>query len=447
MRIKVSIVFFFFFCYWNALGFAFNKQRDTLRQSAILTRYMQKLDTLQRKYLQPKDSLGASIEYSPYYYKVISPALLYRAAIRQYFGIQYALPDSSGYREVQTPFDKKDSILALDQEINELLVETYKYHPELIYRTEDEVHQEGTIHEDVEENMSHETVLVDQTDLPVFIPDIEDSVVVIPKKPNFWKYYSNSYLQFYQSYNSKNWYKDRTDNYYNMLATLKLGFTYNNKTKFNWESNLEMRLGFRPYPKDTEHQFKTSEDLIRLNSKIGYKATEHWDYAFSVEGTTQMFRSYYDNSQQVRSDFMSPFSSVVSLGMEYKMSWKRFSCSANMAPIAYNFKSVARKELATVHGIKEHHSTYNKFGPYIKLKYNWQIVDNIKWEGRIDWFSDLTMNTIEWESTFTFNINKYILASLYLYPRFDDSSPNYKSKKYGYFMFKQNLSLGVTYNL
>lgn len=447
MRIKVSIVFFFFFCYWNALGFAFNKQRDTLRQSAILTRYMQKLDTLQRKYLQPKDSLGASIEYSPYYYKVISPALLYRAAIRQYFGIQYALPDSSGYREVQTPFDKKDSILALDQEINELLVETYKYHPELIYRTEDEVHQEGTIHEDVEENMSHETVLVDQTDLPVFIPDIEDSVVVIPKKPNFWKYYSNSSLEFYQYYNSKNWFKDRTDNYYNMLAVLKMGVSYNNKSKFNWENNLEIRLGFRPYPKDTEHQFKTSEDLIRLNSKIGYKATEHWYYTFSVEGTTQMFRSYYDNSQQVRSDFMSPFSSVISLGMEYKFSWKKLSGSVNMSPIAYNFKSVARKELATVHGIKEHHSTYNKFGPFINANYGWQLIDNIHWGGRIYWFSDLTLNYIEWENTFTFIVNKYIKATLFLYPRFDDSSPNYKSKKSGYFMFKQYLSLGVTYNI
>lgn len=447
MRIKVSIVFFFFFCYWNALGFAFNKQRDTLRQSAILTRYMQKLDTLQRKYLQPKDSLGASIEYSPYYYKVISPALLYRAAIRQYFDIQYALPDSSGYRELQAPFDKKDSILALDQEINELLVETYKYHPELIYRTEDEVHQEGTIHEDVEENMSHETVLVDQTDLPVFIPDIEDSVVVIPKKPNFWKYYSNSSLEFYQYYNSKNWFKDRTDNYYNMLAVLKMGVSYNNKSKFNWENNLEIRLGFRPYPKDTEHQFKTSEDLIRLNSKIGYKATEHWYYTFSVEGTTQMFRSYYDNSQQVRSDFMSPFSSVISLGMEYKFSWKKLSGSVNMSPIAYNFKSVARKELATVHGIKEHHSTYNKFGPFINANYNWQLIDNIHWGGRIYWFSDLTLNYIEWENTFTFIVNKYIKATLFLYPRFDDSSPNYKSKKSGYFMFKQYLSLGVTYNI
>lgn len=447
MRIKVSIVFFFFFCYWNALGFAFNKQRDTLRQSAILTRYMQKLDTLQRKYLQPKDSLGASIEYSPYYYKVISPALLYRAAIRQYFDIQYALPDSSGYRELQAPFDKKDSILALDQEINELLVETYKYHPELIYSTEDEVHQEGTIHEDVEENMSHETVLVDQTDLPVFVPDIEDSVVVIPKKPNFWKYYSNSSLEFYQYYNSKNWFKDRTDNYYNMLAVLKMGVSYNNKSKFNWENNLEIRLGFRPYPKDTEHQFKTSEDLIRLNSKIGYKATEHWYYTFSVEGTTQMFRSYYDNSQQVRSDFMSPFSSVISLGMEYKFSWKKLSGSVNMSPIAYNFKSVARKELATVHGIKEHHSTYNKFGPFINANYNWQLIDNIHWGGRIYWFSDLTLNYIEWENTFTFVVNKYIKATLFLYPRFDDSSPNYKSKKSGYFMFKQYLSLGVTYNI
>lgn len=447
MRIKVSIVFFFFFCYWNVSGFAFNKQRDTLRQSAILTRYMQKLDTLQRKYLQPKDSLMASVEYSPYYYKIISPALLYRAAIRQYFGIQYALPDSSGYREVQTPFDKKDSILALDQEINELLVETYKYHPELIYRTEDEVHQEGTIHEDVEENMGHEAVLVDQTDLPVFIPDIEDSVVVIPKKPNFWKFYSNSSLEFYQYYNSKNWYKDRTDNYYNMLAVLKMGVSYNNKSKFNWENNLEMRLGFRPYPKDTEHQFKTSEDLIRLNSKVGYRATEHWYYTFSVEGTTQMFRSYYDNSQQVRSDFMSPFSSVISLGMEYKFSWKKLSGSVNMSPIAYNFKSVARKELATQHGIKEHHSTYNKFGPFINANYSWQIIDNIHWGGRIYWFSDLTLNYIEWENTFTFIVNKYIKATLFLYPRFDDSSPNYKSKNNSYFMFKQYLSLGVTYNI
>ena len=75
-------------------------------------------------------------------------------------------------------------------------------------------------------------------------------------------------------------------------------------------------------------------------------------------------------------------------------------------------------------------------------------MENINWGGRIYWFSDLSMNTIEWENTFTFNVNKYIKATLFLYPRFDDSSPNYRSPvNDGFFMFKQNLSLGLTYNI
>lgn len=449
MRIRFLIVFLFILGACRATLSASARQVDTLRQAAIMERYMHQLDTLCRKYRVPASDSGLPVTYSPYYYKMISPALLYRAAIAQCFEIRYALPDSVNvYVSQDTINNETDSILLLDREINDLLCHTYIHHPRLISDTEDEVQQMGTIREDVGTQLGHESALVDQTNLPTFIPDIGDSVVVIPKKPNFWKYYSNSSLQFYQYYNTKNWYKDRTDNYYNMLAALKMGFSYNNKSKFNWETNLEMRLGFRPYPKDTEHQFKTSEDLIRLNSKIGYRATEHWNYTFFVEGTTQMLRSYYDNSDEVRSDFMSPFSSVISLGMEYSMSWKKFSCSANLSPIAYNFKYVARDNLATQHGIKEHHITYNKFGPFINITYNWQIMDNIKWSARIYWFSDLNMNTIEWENTFTFNVNKYVQASLFLYPRFDDSSPNYRSPvNDGFFMFKQWLSLGLNYNI
>lgn len=448
MRIRFLNVFLFIFLPISVQLSAVERQSDTLRQKVILGQYLQRLNTLYYRYIQSGTDNGESVAYSPYYYKAISPALLYRSAIAQHFDIQYALPDTlAKSMETEEGLHGTDSVLLLNRKINELLFRTYTRYPGLIANTEDQVHEMGVIQEDVTTELDHEAVLVDQADLPVFIPDIGDSVVVIPKKPNFWKYYSNSSLQFYQYYNSKNWYKDRTDNYYNMLASLKMGFSYNNKSKFNWETNLEMRLGFRPYPKDTEHQFKTSEDLIRLNSKIGYRATEHWNYSFFAEGTTQMLRSYYDNSNTVRSDFMTPFSSVISLGMEYNMSWKRFSCSANMSPIAYNFKSVARKELATQHGIKEHHSTYNKFGPFINVTYNWQIIDNIKWNGRLYWFSDLNMNTIEWENTFTFTVNKYISSQLFLYPRFDDSSRSYKRKRYGYLMFKQWLSLGLTYNI
>lgn len=448
MRIKFLTLFLLLFSSVALQTHAVRRGEDTLRQSLVLGRYLQKLNTLYGKYMRKDTDSVAAVYSSPYYYKVLSPALLYRSALSQSFKIRYPLPDTLDQKEVDfTLIDNTDSILELNRNINDLLVKMYALYPELISNTEDQVRKQGTIQEDVTAQMHHDALLVDQADVPSFVPDIDDSVVVIARKPNFWKFYSNSSLQLYQYYNTKNWYKDRTDNYYNMQAVLKMGVSYNNKSKLSWENNLEMRLGFRPYPKDTEHQFKTSDDLIRLNSKIGYKATEHWNYTFFVEGTTQMLRSYYDNSQKVRSDFMSPFSSVVSLGMEYNMTWKKFTCSANMSPIAYNFKSVARKELATEHGIQEHHSTYNKFGPFVNVKYTWQIIDNIKLDGRIYWFSDLTMNTIEWENTFTFNVTKYILATLYLYPRFDDSSVSYRSKKGSYFMFKQYLSLGVSYNI
>ena len=53
---------------------------------------------------------------------------------------------------------------------------------------------------------------------------------------------------------------------------------------------------------------------------------------------------------------------------------------------------------------------------------------------------------LEWENTFSFNFNKYISAKLFLYPRFDDSSINYRSEGGSYFMFKEWLSLGLDYS-
>ena len=277
MRIKFLIAFFFFFCSRMMQVSARDKIVDTLQSNVILGRYLEKLNRIYNKYQHVPDSVEIPVGYSPYYYKILSPALLYRAALRQHFLVRHEFSDSLDCTDRRNmSLSETDSILELDQEINELLFHTYRQYPGLVYSTEDQVHQVGVIQEDVTTQLDHEAVLVDQTDLPTFVPDIGDSVVVIPKKPNFWKYYSNSSLNFYQYYYSENWYKDRTDNYYNMLAVLKLGLSYNNKSKFTWENNLEMRLGFRSFPKDTEHQFRTADDLIRLNSKIGYRATEHW---------------------------------------------------------------------------------------------------------------------------------------------------------------------------
>ena len=52
---------------------------------------------------------------------------------------------------------------------------------------------------------------------------------------------------------------------------------------------------------------------------------------------------------------------------------------------------------------------------------------------------------MEWENTFTFVVNKYISTNLFLYPRFDDGVK--RDDKYGYFQFKEYVSLGFSYGI
>lgn len=420
---------------------------DTLKQQAIVNKYLDRLSSLCSEYNRKKNQTTSGL-FNPYYYKVMAPAVVYRSALDQVMRIRWQPQRSVPYdMRAQFPFNYRDSILLLHDELDKYLLSLYVEKPWLVSATENLLKQEGTIREDVEQEIVHEVKLTDQTEVPDFVSELDQTVPVVARKPNFWKFSGSGSLRFYQYYNSKNWYQDRTDNYYDMLAMVNLSAVYNNKQGFNWESKMDARLGFRPYPNDTKHQFKASEDQLRINTKIGYRATDHWNYTFFTEGTTQMLRHYYDNSEEVQSDFLTPLTCVVSLGMEYKWVYKKFNVTVNLSPLAYNLKYVNRGNLATAHGIEEGRKTYHKFGPFLKINYTWNLWDNISWTSRFYWFSDLSLTQIEWENTFDFKVNKYIKVQLFLYPRFDDSSLSYKSPQNGrYFMFKQWFNLGMEYS-
>lgn len=420
---------------------------DTLKQQAIVDKYINRLKVLSLEYQQAKNKASTGL-FSPYYYKIMTPAVVYRSSLGSVMGIRWQpeLPISYDQNQI-FQYNYPDSILLLNQEMDKYLLSLYIEKPWLVSTTENLQKEEGTIRKDVEQEIVHEVKLTDQTEVPDFVSELNQTVDVVARKPNFWKVNGSGSLTFYQYYNSKNWYKDRTDNYYNMLALVNMSAVYNNKQGFNWETKMDARLGFRPYPKDTKHQFKASDDQLRLNTKIGYRATEHWNYTFFTEGTTQMLKHFYDNSDEIQSDFLTPLTCVVSLGMEYKWTYKKFNVTVNLSPVAYNLKYVDRKKLATAHGIEEGRSTYHKFGPFVNINYSWNLWDNISWASRFYWFTDLSLTQIEWENTFNFTVNKYIKAKLFLYPRFDDSSLSYKSPQNGrYFMFKQWFSLGMDYS-
>ena len=85
--------------------------------------------------------------------------------------------------------------------------------------------------------------------------------------------------------------------------------------KVQFENKIEWKLGFISAPSDTVHQYKTSEDLLRLSSKFGYKAITNWYYTISAEFKTQFFSNYETNSDKMVSSWLSP--SELNIGYRY----------------------------------------------------------------------------------------------------------------------------------
>lgn len=417
---------------------------DTLAMNAVVRKYTERLNALAAD--TGKVATDSSvIKYTPFGFRIFAPGTLYKAPLRQAFSISWE-PSLPGRKDDVPPLAarKKDEDLRILEEVNTLLMQAYVCTPWLIQTTEDELDGAGELQEEPLPALPEDGLV--ENEMGMDLTQDVDAVQLRVRRPNFWKYKGEYSFQFTQNYFSENWYQGG-DNNYTMLALATMEANFDNQKKIQWENKLEMRLGFLTSKSDEVHKIKTNDDLLRLTSKIGYKATTHWSYTLQVQAYTQFCPTYDTNSDVVSSDFMSPFNLVVSLGMDYKFELKSFKGSANLAPVAYNFRSVERPSLFGNFGLDAGRSMYNYFGPNITVNYSWEIWKNIKWDARIYWFSNLEMTDIEWENTITFTINRFLNSKLFLYPRIDDSSEDYRSEEKGsYFMFKEWFSLGVSYS-
>lgn len=268
---------------------------------------------------------------------------------------------------------------------------------------------------------------------------------LVVRKPNFWTFKTNFALQFTQNYVSDNWYKGG-ESHNALLASTVIEANYNNQRKLTFDNKLEMKLGFQTSHNDDEHKYKTNSDLIRLTNKLGLRAVKHWYYTVMLQSWTQFYRGYKANDPKVYSDFMSPFESLLSVGMDYQFNTKsnKFRISATLSPIALKLKYVDRPSLITSFGLDEGKHSKWEYGSNVTINYTWDIVKNVKWTGRIYYFTDYSSTQVEWENTFNLSINRYLSARLFLYPRFDDSRN--RSENQSNFEFNELLSLGLNVN-
>ena len=393
-----------------------------------LSYYKAKLDSLQRVNERLTEQQGY-MTGNPFYYRLFAPATFYHDVAGQQLHLGAPLGGTQGVD---------------NQSVYDALMNVYLNRPDLVVNSEDKLQQVGTVNVEVDTPVKQEVELVEKVKDAPQVPE-GTPVDVMVTKPNFWTFKGDYYLQFMQNYISSNWYK-AGESYYSMLASATIEANYNNKQKVKWDNKLETKIGFQTSKADSLHSFKTTEDLLRLTSKLGLQASKKWYYTVQLLAYTQFARGYKNNDVKVYSDFFSPFNLNLSLGMDYTVEAfnKKLTGNIHLAPLAYNFRYVDRHALQTVFGLKEDHFTLHDFGSQTTAELEWAFTDNIKWKTRFYAFTSYKRVEMEWENTFTFKFNKYISSNLFIYPRFDDNTK--RDDHHGYFQFKEFASLGFNYS-
>ena len=339
-----------------------------------------------------------------------------------------------------------------DQSLEDkVLLDVYIKHPELV---EKDIKTETSVGIGTSPETPPSLSLTDTTKmLPIATMEIPMKKPTQPMdlyltKPHFWTFMGDYYLQFMQNHVSANWYQSGNKSWA-MLGTVTLQYNYDNARKLKFNNKLEMRLGFHTSDADTINKFKTSEDLIRYTGRLDRQAHKQWYYALQVLAYTQFMRGLKDNDKKTYSDFMSPFTLNVSLGMDYFVETKNKKLKGiiHIAPLAFNFKYVDRKDLAEANGINTDHRTMEDFGSQTTVELEWKpIADLLSWKTRFYAYTTYHKLLVEWENTISLKVNRFLSTNLFLYPRFDDSV---KPVEPGHTLlqFKEYFSFGFSYSM
>lgn len=422
-----------------------HEKHEGLTYSALYEHYMDSLATLRDKYATWKYT-GEDTLNNPAYFYLFLPPTLYADVTERVLGKPLATDATARGQETGTEWENR--MKAIDNALMQTYVEQpalIRYHTDLDGTTGRKGRGEGTGNIAPLQPKVNFTERVNQNDPTRTLIGEEDKDSewdIAVRRPNFWKIQATTSFQFTQFYVSDNWYKGGENNN-SLLASITVKANYDNQRKLIFNNTLEMKLGFQTSKGDEKHKVRTNSDLLRLTNKLGLQAAKHWYYTLTLQSWTQFYPGYKKNDPKVYSDFMSPFESLLTIGMDYKLNKNKFNMDVSISPLAADLKYVDRKALATSFGLDEGKHSKITFGSNVTANYTWKIIKNVTWSGRIYYFTNYEKVQIEWENTFNLQINKFLSSKLFLYPRFDDSV----NRKEGdsYFQFHELLSVGFNY--
>lgn len=423
--------------------------QSVIKLNKIYSDYRKYLDFAQDRWDDIYLSLS-EIKMKSDYYKFVVPLTYYSRAFEEASSVDGWYPKDI----IVEDSVRKTSMLEkgmphmpvsseLDKRINRQLLDFYVNYPELVKKNETCLDSLDFLSLEDMTSASREDNIISLIDNNAGFAQMSESDLLV-LKPNFWTCGGNGYLQFSQNYISENWYKGGES-----TKSLLSGFTwqikYDDKQKTQFEGKIEWKLGFITAPSDTVHTYKANNDLLRLTSKLGYKAFWNWYYTLSGEFQTQFFSNYATNSDDLVSAFFSPATLNVGLGMDYKyVKDGKVNLSVLLNPINYTLYSIRDDRLdPTKFNIKEGHKRENEIGSRLNATLTWKIIPSLLWESKFSYTTNYEKVFSEWENTFTFVLNKYLSTKLFVHARYDDGVS--KEPDESYFQLQELFSFGVNY--
>lgn len=419
------------------------------KANAIVAKYREALKSIAPRAIGP-DSLIDSMVVSPYMFPLVGPGVYYKSVTSDIFGLGYQLPGSSVSSCASPSLAYREMI---GDNVGQTLLDSYANRPWLFRYNDDMIQKEDVVTEakpDTEikpEELEKIYSKVDEIkDVREVVSDVDIDLKI--EKPNFWSTKCRFDFKFSQNYFSEQWYKGGNNNV-NLFTNLLIEANYNDQKSIQWDNKLDLRLGFVTATSDSIHNFLTSDDRIYLFSKLGVRAVDNWYYTVSAEAKTQFLPGYRANDRNTYSDFLAPLDVFVAVGIDFKPKLKNGnSLSVMLQPLTYKIRYITAED-ETVHAS---YNMRNKdfqqdFGSKVEVNSFFNIVKNFTWRSRFYFFTSYEYVESEWENTLSFRFNKYISADLYTIWRFDDNrDKRYFDSTLGYFQFKENFMLGLTYS-
>ena len=259
-----------------------------------------------------------------------------------------------------------------------------------------------------------------------------------------------------QNYISSNWYKGGESN---MAMTMyAMGyFNYDNRKGLQWDNKAEWKLGLYGMSSDSLRWLRVNEDLLRLNSKLGYKAFKKFFYTAEWDFQTSLFNTYKSNTYIRSSGPFSPIRMSLSLGMDYK--WNSV-VSVFVSPLSYKLVYVAdmsykdgvlpEENIAHQVGITDGTRQSNQLGALVRTDFDYDFNESIGMEVHFSFFGNYVGKIkgveVGCEVIGNFKINRFLSAKVSLYPRYDSTTIPADGGK-PKMQFYELISLGFNYKL